>query len=238
MKRCSRCNQTYDDDNLNFCLADGAPLVHSDSEATVVIPRPAQPAQKSKGRLVLWLGLAVLTIGVEAIVLAAALIYRYSGIDNNTAAGNQSTPDRQTALSSPKPKPSPSPTPTTNDSSDDPTATPDSDGTSDDIDEVTPILWDTTASGFKGIPGKTYTFQCPADGTERSIWGNDIYTDYSSICTAAVHVGAITLKEGGVVTIEYRPGRSIYGSTVRNEIKSNTVGEHTRSFVIRTNSKN
>ncbi len=235
MKRCSKCSQSYDDDNLNFCLADGAPLIPSDSEATVVIPRPAQ---KNKGRLVLWLGLAVLAIGVGAIVLAAALIYRYSGIDNNAAAGNRSTSERQTASASPKPKASPSPVSTTDDDADNPPAASENNNPNDTSDEVTPIFWETTANGFKGSAGTTYTFQCPADGTQKAIWGNDVYTDFSSICTAAVHVGAITLKDGGVVTIEYRPGRSIYGSTERNEIRSDTMGEHTRSFVIRTGNKN
>lgn len=44
MKRCPRCNQVYGDDNLNFCLADGAPLSHADtSKATVSISPPLSP---------------------------------------------------------------------------------------------------------------------------------------------------------------------------------------------------
>jgi hypothetical protein len=35
MKRCSRCNRTYSDDNLNFCLEDGELLTHyADEEPT------------------------------------------------------------------------------------------------------------------------------------------------------------------------------------------------------------
>jgi hypothetical protein len=230
MKRCTKCNQTYDDDGLNFCLADGAPLVLIDSEPTVVIPRP--PAKK-KSRLLIWLGLGVLAIGVGVVALAALLLYRNLG-DDPTGGSTQNTTNRQTAAASPKPIPSPSPTPTTADeesSNEQPTD-------NEDADEVTPILWETAAAGFKGKPGTTYTFECPAGGTAGSIWGSDIYTDYSSICTAAVHTGAITLEEGGVITLEYRPGRQIYGSTIRNEIKSNTSGEHSRSFVIRSDKKN
>ena len=46
MKRCPRCNQVYADDNLNFCLADGAPLSPVvDPEATASIsPPPGPPA--------------------------------------------------------------------------------------------------------------------------------------------------------------------------------------------------
>lgn len=98
--------------------------------------------------------------------------------------------------------------------------------------EVTPIDWDTSAAGFKGEKGKIYAFRCPAEGTAKPIYGSDIYTDDSSICTAAVHVGLISLERGGLVTIEIRPGRSIYGSTTRHSIKSNNFGEWNRSFVI------
>ncbi|MFL6229382.1 MAG: LCCL domain-containing protein [Pyrinomonadaceae bacterium] len=110
-------------------------------------------------------------------------------------------------------------------------ARPDADN--DESGEVTPIGWDTSAGGFKGETGQTYRFSCPAAGTTQAIWGSDVYTDDSSICTAAVHAGAITRAQGGVVTIEIRPGRSTYGSTLRHGIKSNNFGEYGRSFVVR-----
>ncbi len=54
MKRCSQCHQTYLDDDLNFCLSDGTPLVSvsdSSSEKTLIRPSPfiqqtAQPAKQ------------------------------------------------------------------------------------------------------------------------------------------------------------------------------------------------
>jgi hypothetical protein len=110
-------------------------------------------------------------------------------------------------------------------------ARPDADN--DETGDVTPIGWDTSAGGFKGETGQTYKFSCPAAGTTQSIWGSDIYTDDSSICTAAVHAGVITRAQGGVVTIEIRPGRSTYGSTLRHGIKSANFGEYNRSFVVR-----
>jgi hypothetical protein len=79
----------------------------------------------------------------------------------------------------------------------------------------------------------TYTFECPPDGTASAVGGSDIYTADSSICTAAVHAGKITLADGGDVTIEYRPGRPTYGATTRNGITSNNFGEYSMSFVIR-----
>jgi hypothetical protein len=108
---------------------------------------------------------------------------------------------------------------------------PDSDN--EDSKDTTPIAWDTSAGGFTGEEGQTYKFRCPAEGTEQPIYGNDVYTDDSSICTAAVHVGLISLERGGIVTIEIRPGRSTYGSTTRHSIKSNSFGQYGRSFVVR-----
>jgi hypothetical protein len=107
------------------------------------------------------------------------------------------------------------------------------DSANGDSEDVTPIAWDTTPSAFKGEEGQIYTFRCPEMGSAQTIYGSDIYTDYSSICTAAVHAGLISLARGGVVTIEFRPGRSIYGSTTRHGIKSNTAGEYRRSFGVR-----
>ena len=43
----------------------------------------------------------------------------------------------------------------------------------------------------------------------------------------------IELDAGGTVTLEYKPGRQIYGSTERNGIKSNTTSENGRSFSVR-----
>ena len=102
-----------------------------------------------------------------------------------------------------------------------------------DSEDITPIGWDTSAAGFTGDDGQIYKFRCPAEGTESTIWGSDVYTKDSSICTAAVHVGLFSLADGGIVTVEFRPGRSVYGSTVRNGIKSNTFGEYSQSFVVR-----
>ncbi len=232
MKRCTTCGRTYEDGSLNYCLADGAPLVAIESEPTVVI---ARPAEKKKSRLLIWLGLGVFAIAALAVVTAAALIYKFSGADNTTGSNSQT--NRQVPLSSPRPKPSPTPTVAPEESDKDQSVDADPTPSVEGPSEVTPILWDTTASGFKGTPGTTYTFQCPEDGTARPIFGNDIYTDYSSICTAAVHAGVIKLKDGGVITMEYRPGRAIYGSTVRNDITSITTGEHSRSFIIRTSRK-
>ena len=234
MKRCPQCDRIYTDDNLNFCLSDGTQLsVENDptSEPTVVM-QPAPPVKK-KSRLLLWLGSAVLLIFIVSSVLGALLLFRVSRMSDANKAEKQngvSLPTTPTVAPKPKSTPTPSSTP-----SPEPTKKADDtkQTTGDGADDTSPIGWDTAANGFKGESGRTYKFECPAGGKAEAIWGSDIYADYSSICTAAVHAGLFSLEDGGEVTIEYRPGRAIYGSTVRNGIKSNTAGDNGRSFVVR-----
>lgn len=64
------------------------------------------------------------------------------------------------------------------------------------------------------------------------VWGSDVYTDDSSICTAAVHAGAITLEEGGEVVIEMRAGETSYRGTTTNGIRTEPWGAWDGSFVI------
>jgi hypothetical protein len=92
--------------------------------------------------------------------------------------------------------------------------------------------WTATASAFRGNNGSRYVYTCPSYGTASSIWGTDVYTDDSSVCTAAVHVGLITLAGGGTVTIEIRPGETSYAASTRNGITSNTWGSWSGSFVV------
>lgn len=98
---------------------------------------------------------------------------------------------------------------------------------------IMPITWTAEASEFAGKNNEQLRFRCPADGTADAVWGTDIYTDDSSICTAAVHVGRITLAAGGEVTIEIRPGQASYPPSARNGISSYPYGEWDRSFIVR-----
>jgi hypothetical protein len=234
MKQCPACNRTYDD-SQSFCLMDGTSLAIEGEEKTMVMQ---QPSTRKKSRFLLWLGLTGLIILAGIGVVAGLLFYNFSR-QGESVRGEK----RQTGVNlPPSPKLTPTlkvtPTPASAKSSpveesshevEESKPTPNN----ADTEDVTPIAWDTTASGFKGEAGQTYTFQCPEEGTEHTIFGSDIYTQDSSICTAAVHAGLFNLAQGGVVTIEYRPGRSTYGSTVRNGIKSKTWGEYPRSFVVR-----
>jgi hypothetical protein len=88
------------------------------------------------------------------------------------------------------------------------------------------------ADSFRGRNGERFTFVCPPNGNPSGrLWGTDLYTDDSSVCTAAVHAGLITLKKGGTVTIEIRPGAASYKGSLRNGIESKDWGSHAGSFV-------
>ena len=102
------------------------------------------------------------------------------------------------------------------------------------VAEGTPTTWEARASSLNGSDGRTFTLACSPGGTEHTVWGSDIYTADSSICTAAVHSGLITYQRGGVVTIEVRPGRPIYGCSEKNGVTTSCYGAYTQSFIFKT----
>ena len=102
------------------------------------------------------------------------------------------------------------------------------------VAEGTPTTWEAKATSLNGKDGQTFTLACAPGGTGFAVWGSDIYTADSSICTAAVHSGLIKYQQGGSVTIEVRPGRPIYGCSERNGVTSSCYGSWAQSFVFKT----
>jgi hypothetical protein len=92
-------------------------------------------------------------------------------------------------------------------------------------------VWDQTATEHRGENGERFTIDCPPDGTEHAIWGVETYTDDSSICTAAVHVGLITFDEGGEVEYEIAPGLDEYESGIGNDVTSLRYPQYAGSFI-------
>lgn len=97
-----------------------------------------------------------------------------------------------------------------------------------------PTTWQASATSLSGKDGETLTLSCSPGGAAHSVWGSDIYTSDSSICTAAVHSGLITYQQGGTVTIELRPGRDLYGCSERNGVTTSAYGPYQHSFVFKT----
>jgi LCCL domain len=91
--------------------------------------------------------------------------------------------------------------------------------------------WATQANGLHGAPGAKFSLTCPAGGPiSNRLWGTDRYTDDSSICTAAVHAGLITLSKGGKVTIQLAAGATSYKGSTRNGVTSQDYGSWGGSF--------
>ena len=80
--------------------------------------------------------------------------------------------------------------------------------------------------------GKQFSYDCPPGGLLYRVWGTGSYTSDSSICTAAVHRGLITVEGGGPVVIEIRPGQDSYRGTRRHGVTSRAwLQPWPRSFV-------
>lgn len=95
---------------------------------------------------------------------------------------------------------------------------------------VSPQSWTRTASEYRGKDGTRVELQCSPDGTPGSVWGTGTYTDDSSVCTAAVHAGLITVAEGGKVTFVIAPGAASYRSSEANGVTSQDYGAYQGSF--------
>lgn len=94
------------------------------------------------------------------------------------------------------------------------------------------VQWSTDAEAYRGQLGQTLTITCPPNGSPDSVWGSDLYSDDSSICTAALHSGRVTLAQGGTVQIVIAAGAPAYVATTRNGVSTAPWGPWTGSFTI------
>jgi hypothetical protein len=146
---------------------------------------------------------------LAAIVLSSAGCSKLKNENSNSSGGGHTSTATNTSLPSPPAPPS-------------------------SAGEGTPTTWEANATSLNGKDGQTFTLACSPGGTAHSVWGSDIYTADSSICTAGVHSGLITYQQGGTVTIELRPGRTIYGSSERSGVTTSPYGSYPHSFVFKT----
>jgi len=97
--------------------------------------------------------------------------------------------------------------------------------------EVSAADWNTSAAQWEFKPGMRYTVTLPPGGSAGSVWGTDIYTNDSSIGTAAVHAGLLTFNAGGKVTLELVDGKPSYEGSTRNGVTSSSYGDWGGSYV-------
>lgn len=95
---------------------------------------------------------------------------------------------------------------------------------------ATDVTWTLNASEFQGRDGLLVAYDCTPDGIEATVWGDGVYTDDSSVCTAAVHAGLITIEDGGRVVIEISEGLDAYETSTANGITTYAYASWPGSF--------
>ena len=98
--------------------------------------------------------------------------------------------------------------------------------------DVLEIEWNTRGNELEGETDDTINVTCPAEGVTTSLWGTEIYTDDSSVCTVAVHMGLITVEDGGSFVVTILDGEEAYTGSIQNEIESSDWGDWSRSFSV------
>ncbi len=93
------------------------------------------------------------------------------------------------------------------------------------------LTWSSRIIQFSREAGRKFVFDCPRGGRAERVTGTDVYGETSSVCTAAVHAGLITLENGGRVAAEVRPGQETFSGSSRNGVTSVSYGRMTNSFV-------
>lgn len=85
-----------------------------------------------------------------------------------------------------------------------------------------------TFTAYRGT-STVLTCSCPGGGATGSVWGSGIYTDDSSVCTAALHAGAIG-PTGGSVTVQAVGGQDSYTGSTNNGVSTSDYGSWSGSF--------
>lgn len=90
--------------------------------------------------------------------------------------------------------------------------------------------WRVSGVAHRSQIGTSWVHNCPPGGSFGSVWGTAIFSDDSSVCTAAVHAGRIQQAMGGAVTVFVHPGRGNYQGTMANGVTSRDYGRYPGSF--------
>jgi len=100
----------------------------------------------------------------------------------------------------------------------------------DEIEVAATIGWDRAANFYANRDETEFTVECEPGGTIGSVWGTDVYTADSSICTAALHAGLVSIDDGGEVTFELVDGQDEYRGSTANGVTTSEYGAYDSSF--------
>lgn len=81
-------------------------------------------------------------------------------------------------------------------------------------------------------PDSELVVRCPKECTQGIVWGTDIYTSDSTVCTAAIHAGVIPIS-GGLFILQGADGQPQYTGSSRNGVISSDWGSWGASFTVR-----
>ena len=89
----------------------------------------------------------------------------------------------------------------------------------------------TDMSEYRGQNDKSFLFYVTGDG-EGQCWGGEdnIYTDVSSLATAAVHAGLVKANQTKLIKVKVLPAKDSYPSINRNDIVSDEADSSEGSF--------
>jgi hypothetical protein len=95
-----------------------------------------------------------------------------------------------------------------------------------------PETWSRTGLVFQLPVGEQLTVPCAAGGPTTSVWGTGPFTGDSSVCTAAVFAGLITVDDGGDVTFEMTEGEDFYDDGTANGVTTSGYGSYDQIFTV------
>ena len=88
-----------------------------------------------------------------------------------------------------------------------------------------------TLTAYRGKNDEVFYFK--VTGTiNGSVYGSEVYTDDSTLATAAVHAGVLKDGEMGIVKVTIVEGQNSYEGTTENEVTSNGYGQWHGSYKV------
>jgi len=110
------------------------------------------------------------------------------------------------------------------------TAAPGGDATETTV--ASDVSWTSSPGEFRGQDGLRVAYDCTPGGTPAAVWGTGPFTDDSSVCTAGVYAGVITVAGGGRVVVRITPGLDEYSAGAANGITASGYGTWAGSFEV------
>jgi hypothetical protein len=85
---------------------------------------------------------------------------------------------------------------------------------------------------FQNEIGKSFTFKVTGS-SGGSVWGTDVYTTDTTLATAAVHAGLLTVGQTGTIRVTIVPSPPAFTGSTRNGVTSTDYGQYPAAFRMR-----